>query len=218
MQSITAARIRAMLMKPWMKPVMGCVLAWNIFVVVLQVYLHMATPLDMHDTSGVAQLGDRAMHPLPLDGLKRAFAAVTIDLEASEAEKAALETRISLLKRERRRLEAELTRELAAAGKTPPPTSIMQLIMQPSLVEAAPSASASDAGPYHGSGSVADTHTGGVGQAAWSAADAPVTASSRKRKRKGKAPAATAPTAAIYEQAPTDEKRYACSICPQTRR
>ena len=104
-----------MLMKPWMKPVMGCVLAWNIFVVVLQVYLHMATPLDMHDTSGVAQLGDRAMHPLPLDGLKRAFAAVTIDLEASEAEKAALETRIRLLKRERRRLEAELTRELAAA-------------------------------------------------------------------------------------------------------
>ena len=32
------------------------------------------------------------------------------DLEASEAEKAALETRISLLKRERRRLEAEFTR------------------------------------------------------------------------------------------------------------
>ena len=61
-----------------------------------------------------------------IEGLKRAFAAVTIDLEASEAEKAALETRISMLKRERRRLEAELTRELAAAGKTPPPTSIMQ--------------------------------------------------------------------------------------------
>ena len=119
-----------------------------------------------------------------------------IDLEASEAEKAALETRISLLKRERRRPEAELTRELAAAGKTPPPTSIMQ---QPSLVEAASSASASDTGPHHGPGPLADTHTGGVGQAAWSAADAPVTAS-RKRKRKGKAPAATAPTAAIFEQ------------------
>ena len=58
-------------------------------------------------------------------GRKRAFGDVTIDLEASEAEKAALETRISLLQRERRRLEAELTRELAAAGKTPLPTSIM---------------------------------------------------------------------------------------------
>ena len=113
---------------------------------------------------------------------------MTIDLEASEAEKAALETRISLLKRERRRLEAELTRELAAAGKTPPPTSIMQ---QPSLVEAASSASASDTGPYHGSGSVADTHAGGVGHAAWSVADAPVTAS-RKRKRKAPATATAA--------------------------
>ena len=104
-----------------------------------------------------------------IEDLNRAFAAVTIDLEASEAEKAALETRISLLKRERRRLEAELTRELEAAGKTPPPTSIMQ----PSLVESAASAaSASDAGPHHGPGPLADTHADGAGQAAWSAADA----------------------------------------------
>ena len=61
-------------------------------------------------------------------------------------------------------------------------------------------------------GPLADTHAGGVGQAAWSAADAPVTAS---RKRKGKAPAATAPTAAISEQAPTGKKPYACSMCPR---
>ena len=107
-----------------------------------------------------------------------------------------------------KRLEAELTCELAAAGKTPP-ISIMQ---QPSLVEAASSASASNAGPYHGAGPLADTHADGAGQAAWSAADAPVTAS-RKRKRKGKAPAATAPTAAIYEQAPTGEKPHGCSMC-----
>ena len=148
-----------------------------------------------------------------IEGLKRAFAAVTIGLEASEAEKAALETRISLLKRERRRLVAELTRELAAAGKTPPPTSIMQ----PSLVEAASSASsASDAGPHHGMGPLAETHAGGVGQTAWSAAaDTPVTAS-RKRKRKDKAPATAATaTAAIDEQAPTGEKPYACSMCPK---
>ena len=52
-----------------------------------------------------------------IEGLKRTFAAVTIDLEASEAEKAALETRISLLSvngggwtRSRRRLDAEITR------------------------------------------------------------------------------------------------------------
>ena len=38
-----------------------------------------------------------------LEGLKRAFAAVTSDIETAEAEKATLETRISLLKRERRR-------------------------------------------------------------------------------------------------------------------
>ena len=149
-----------------------------------------------------------------IEGLKRAFAAVTIDLEASEAEKAALETRISLLKRERRRLEAELTRELAAAGKTRPPTSIMQ---QPSLVEAASSATASDAGPYHwpyhGPGPLADTHTDGVNQAACAAADTPITAS-RKRKRKGKAPATAAP-AAIFEQAHNGEKPYACSLCPK---
>ena len=136
-------------------------------------------------------------------GVLPASAAVTIDLEASEAEKAALETRISLLKRERRRLEAELTRELAAAGKTPPPTSIMQ---QPSLVEAASSASASDTGPYHGSGSVANTHAGGVGHAAWSAADAPVTGG-RKRKREGKAPAA------ISGPAQTGERPHACPVC-----
>ena len=147
-----------------------------------------------------------------LEGLRHAFAAVTTDIETAEAEKAALETRISMLERERQRQEAELTRELAAAGKTPPPTSILQ---QPSLVEAASSASASDAGPYHGSGPVADTHAGGVGQTAWSAADAPVTAS-RKRKRKGKAPAtATAATAAIFEQAPIGEKQYACSMRPR---
>ena len=124
-----------------------------------------------------------------IEGLKRAFAAVTIDLEASEAEKAALETRISLLKRERRRLEAELTRELAAAGKTPPPTSTVQ---QPSLVEAASSASASDTGPDHRSGPVADIQPWSVEQAACAAAaDAPVT-SSWKRKRNGKAPATAA--------------------------
>ena len=147
-----------------------------------------------------------------IEGLKRAFAAVTIDLEASEAEKAALETRISLLKRERRRLDAEITRELAAAGKTPPPTSMMQ----PSMVEAASSASASasDAGPCHGPGPLADPQPCDVGQAGWSAADAPVTASrKRKRKGKGKAPA-TAATTAIFDQAHTGEKSYACSMCP----
>ena len=52
-----------------------------------------------------------------IEGLKRALAAVNTDLETSEAEKATLETKISMLKRERRRLETELTRELAAAGK-----------------------------------------------------------------------------------------------------
>ena len=84
--------------------------------------------------------------------------SVPIDLEASEAEKAALETRISLLKRERRRLEAAFTRVLAA-GKPPPPISIMQ---QPSLVESAASAaSASDAGPHHGSGPLADSTNDG---------------------------------------------------------
>ena len=100
--------------------------------------------------------------PMFQDTQGQVYAAVTIDLEVSEAEQAALETRISLLKRERRRLEAELTRELAAAGKTPPPTSIMQ---QPSLVEAASSASASDAGPHHGPGLFFDTHAGGTSQA-----------------------------------------------------
>ena len=173
-----------------------------------------------------------------------------------------------MLKRERRQLEAELTRELAATGKTPPLMSIMQ---QPSLVESASSAaSASDAGPDHGfslmfetietegsrrdssaamaaciaaveslapvasapksAGTIgepaddvstpwplADTHAAGAGQAAWSAADAPVTRSftaSRKRKRTGKAPA-TAATTAIFEQAPTGKKPYACSMCPK---
>ena len=38
---------------------------------------------------------------------------MTIDLETAEAEKAAIETRISMLKRERQRLEAELTRAYA---------------------------------------------------------------------------------------------------------
>ena len=144
-----------------------------------------------------------------IEGLKRAFAAVTIDLEASEAQKAALETRISLLKRERRRLDAEITRELAAAGKTPPPTGMMQ----PSMVEAASSASASasDAGPCHGPGPLADRQPCDIGQAASSAADAPVTAS-RKRKRKGKAPA-TAATTAVFDQAHTGKKPYACSMC-----
>ena len=60
-----------------------------------------------------------------LGSLKHAVAGVTIDIETAEAEKAALETSIRMLKRERQRLEAELTRELAAAGKTPLPTSIM---------------------------------------------------------------------------------------------
>ena len=127
-----------------------------------------------------------------IEGLKRAFAAVTIDLEASEAQKAALETRISMLKHERRRLQAELTRELADAGMTPPS------IMQPSLVAGASSASASDTGPHHGPGPLADTHACGVGQAVWSTADAPVTAS---RKRKRKVPPATAATSAADQTA-----------------
>ena len=145
-----------------------------------------------------------------IEGLKRALAAVTIDLETSEAEKAALETRISMLKRERRRLETELTRELAAAGMTPPP-SIMQ--QSSSLVEAASSASASDAGPDHGPGPVTDTQPWRVIQAVCAAADAPV-AASRKRKRKRKAPETVA-TASIEEQpeqTPVGEKSYACSM------
>ena len=149
-----------------------------------------------------------------IEDLKRVLAAVTINLTASKAEKAALKTRISLLKRERRRLEAAFTRELAA-GKPPPPIGIMQ---QPSLVESAASAAlASDAGPHHGTGPAADTtDAGGAGSAAWSAADAPV-AASRKRKRAGKAKAAApAATAAIFEQAQTGEKPYACSMCPKT--
>ena len=40
---------------------------------------------------------------------------MTIDIEMAEAGKAALEARISTLKRERQRLEAELARELAKA-------------------------------------------------------------------------------------------------------
>ena len=154
--------------------------------------------IDISSPPKVQQPPSPTMHAI--EDLKRAFTAVTIDLEASEAEKAALETRISLLKRERRRLEAELTRELAAAGKTPPPTSIM-----PSLVEAVSSASASDAGPHHGPGPVADTNPWRVDQAACAAADAAVAAS---KKRKRKAPA-TAPTS------PNGEKPYACSMCPK---
>ena len=84
----------------------------------------------------------------------------------------------------------------------------------PSLMEAASSASASDVGPGHRSGPVADTQPWSVEQAACAAAaDAPVTAS---RSRKRKAPAmATAATAAIFEQPPTGEKPHACSMCPR---
>ena len=87
---------------------------------------------------------------------------MTIDIEASEAKKAALETRISMLKHERQRLEAELTRELAAAGgKKTPPQSMMH---QSSLVEeAVSSASAPDAGPHHGQGLLAAAQSLGVG-------------------------------------------------------
>ena len=105
--------------------------------------------------------------------LKRTFAAVTIDIEASAVAKTALETRISMRKHEQRRLEAELTRELAAAGETPPPTSSTQ----PSLVEAASSASASDAGPHHGPLPVADTSPWRADQAAWCTPHARVLAS-----------------------------------------
>ena len=76
-----------------------------------------------------------------LDSLKRSVADVIIGIEAAEAGKAALEARISTLKLERQRLEAELARELAAAvGKTP------QSVVHPSLsrLEPAPYASASD--------------------------------------------------------------------------
>ena len=118
-----------------------------------------------------------------LESLERSVAAVTIDIVAAEAGKAALEARISTLKHERRRLEAELARELAtaAAGKTP-----QRIVQRELLEEPASLASASDPVPHHGSGALAEPRAWGAGHAAASAADAPVTAS-RKRKRKGSA-------------------------------
>ena len=104
------------------------------------------------------------------------------------------------------------------------------MMEQPSLVEAASSASASDAGPQHGPEPRADTQAWDVGQATWSAADAPVVAS-RKGKRKRPKTASTAAAIPISkhahagenqkrdvrrnEQTHTSEKPHACSICPK---
>lgn len=61
----------------------------------------------------------------------RSVAAVTIDIEAAEAGKAVLETRIIMLMHEQQRLEAELDHELPAA--TPPQTGGASMLQPGSL-------------------------------------------------------------------------------------
>ena len=140
-----------------------------------------------------------------LESLKRSVAAVTIDIDEAEAGKAALEARIRTLKQERQRLEAKLTRELAAAaGKTPP----IDIIMQTSSTPSSSTPSSLDHRGSYASPPLVEPRPWDAGQTASSAADVTVTAS---RKRKRKAPATTA--AQIDTTATANP--YACSMCPK---
>ena len=140
-----------------------------------------------------------------LENLIRSVAAVTIDIEAAEAGKAALETRIIMLMHERQRLEAELYREQAAvaAGKTS--REVAQVLQQAScnpgslpsssLAEpASSSASMANPGPHHGVAPLAQPQTWGAGQAASFAANAGAASRKRKRQDQAEAMAAANPT------------------------
>ena len=126
-----------------------------------------------------------------IEFLSRSVAAVGVDIVAAEAGKAALETRISLLKRERQRLEAELARELAtAAGKQPQSSSTQNILLpaaQSPAVAPASSASASASGPvpHHTAGVFAEPRPREAGKAAPSVAGGGK--GGRKRKRQNAA-------------------------------
>ena len=87
---------------------MGCTWGGPLYLTVNSKFQRYCHPRPLHNT------GRRPFNFVPkmatiLARLKRSVAAVTIDIVAAEAGKAALEARISTLKHERRRLALLLT-------------------------------------------------------------------------------------------------------------